>query len=57
MVFLALRGWTAIGFDYLEKLKVRAVDLAKRAGVAIGKGIEVVFANVSTNIGHRAFRI
>jgi SAM-dependent methyltransferase len=35
MVFLAARGWTAIGVDYLEKLKVRAMNLARRAGVTI----------------------
>ena len=39
-MFLAARGWTAIGVDYLEKLKVRAMNLARRAGVTIGMGIK-----------------
>lgn len=44
MVFLAARGWTAIGVDYLEKLKVRAMNLARRAGVTIGRELRNIMS-------------
>jgi hypothetical protein len=34
-VFLALRGWIAIGFDYLESAKKRALELAQNCGTTI----------------------
>jgi tellurite methyltransferase len=35
LVFLALRGWTAVGFDYLESARKRALELANQCGTSI----------------------